>query len=119
MTDNNAKRCLAICPLFEAELLLQLMLSSWQHPLANDDSFRQSLLESATELLMAASDDDCKQIFIEGLKPNEMNFVAAVWYAEWSGVQDDPHERELRNLWLKNVRRSLPSCFCSSDLLGS
>lgn len=119
MTDSNAKRCLAICPLFEAELLLQLMLSNWQHPFAGDDVFRQGLLESATELLLTASDDDCEEVFIEGLKPSDMNFVAAVWYVEWSGVQDDSHERESRNHWLKTLRRSLPSCFCSTDLLGS
>ncbi|MEI8210601.1 MAG: hypothetical protein WCI02_00490 [Planctomycetota bacterium] len=119
MMDSNAKRCLAICPLFEAELLLHLMLSNWQHPFANDEAFRQGLLECATELLLTASHDDCEEVFIEGLKSSEMNFVAAVWYAEWCGAQDDSHERESRNLWLKNVRRSLPSCFCSTDLLGS
>ena len=38
--DSNASRCLAICPLFEAELLLALMLEKWRHPNADDESFR-------------------------------------------------------------------------------
>jgi hypothetical protein len=119
MTDNNAQRCLAICPLFEAELLLELMLINWEHPFAQEESFRQALLESGTELLMAASDDACTEVFIEGLPTREMNLVSAVWYAEWCGVQDDNRERELRQKWLSEVRRALPSCFCPTDLLDN
>jgi hypothetical protein len=49
-----------------------------------------------------------------------MNFVAAVWYAEWaalqSGYADVPdHERHQREAWLEVVRHSLPSCFCDQD----
>jgi len=115
--DNTAKRCLAICPLFEAELLLELMLRRWRHPFAAEESFRLNLLESVTELLLAASDESCTEAFIEGLPANEMNFVSAVWYAEWSAVQDDPQERDTRQKWLGDVRHALPSCFCPSDLL--
>ena len=64
MTDKIKKRCLSICPLFEAELLVRLMLINWEHPLAQDESFRQGLLESATELLIAASDESCTDVFI-------------------------------------------------------
>ena len=119
MTDNTAKRCVAICPLFEAELLLELMLINWGHPFAGKESFRQELLESATELLMRASDESCTEVFIEGLPTKEMNFVSAVWYVEWCGVQDDNRERDLRQKWLGDIRRSLPSCFCPTDLLES
>jgi len=119
-TDNNtAKRCLAICPLFEAELLLELMLRDWKHPFAAEESFRQNLLESATELLMAASDDSCTEVFIEGMSAYEMNFVSAVWYIEWSAVQDDCQVQERRREWLRDIRRSLPSCFCPTDFLES
>ncbi len=83
MSDNTAKRCLAICPLFEAELLLELMLINWGHPFSNEESYRQELLESTTEVLMAASNDSCTDVFIEGLPTKEMNFVSAVWYVEW------------------------------------
>lgn len=117
MTDNNAKRCLAICPLFEAELLLELMLRHWGHPFTGDNAFQQSVLESAAELLVTASDETCSELFIEGLPANDMNFVSAVWYVEWCGVQDDDRERDSRHKWLTDVRHALPSCFCRLDLL--
>lgn len=117
MTGNTAKQCLAICPLFEAELLVQLMLINWGHPFAGEEPFRQELVESATELLMTASDESCREVFIEGLPTKEMNFVSAVWYAEWCGAHDDDRERVLRQKWLSDVRRALPSCFCSTELL--
>lgn len=117
MADNNAQRCLAICPLFEAELLLALMLRNWGHPFAGDEVFQQSVLESATELLTTASDETCTELFIEGLPANDMNFVSAVWYVEWCGAQDDDRERDGRQKWLADVRRALPSCFCPLDLL--
>lgn len=117
MPDSTAKRCLAICPLFEAELLVRLLLINWGHPFAGEESFRQALVESATVLLMTASEDSCTEVFIEGLPTKEMNFVAAVWYAEWCGVQGDNRERELRQQWLSDIRRALPSCFCPTELL--
>jgi len=118
MTDNNAKRCLDICPLFEGELLLELMFRYWSHPYADDKEFRSSLLESATELLMRASDPNCSEVFFDGMRTQDMNFVSAVWYVEWSGVQDGAEDRSSRQQWLDKVRRSLPSCFCDTDLLN-
>lgn len=118
MTDNTAAQCYAFCSLFESEILLRLMLQNWNHPFAEDEAFRNGLLESATELLMTAADESCSQIFIEGLPANEMNFVSAVWYVEWSSAQDDASvERNSRQRWLENVRKSLPSCFCDTELL--
>lgn len=119
MTDNLACRCLAVCPLFEAELLLQLMLQTWGHPFSDDVNFRQELLESATELLGVASQESCTEVFIESLAAQEMNLVSAIWYSEWCTVQDDPQERDARQEWLNNIRRSLPSCFCPNNLLES
>lgn len=118
MTDNNASRCLQICPLFEAELLLELMFRFWSHPYADDKEFRSSLLESATELLMRASEPECKEVFIANMHPQAMNFVSAVWYVEWNSAQDGSEDQGSRQQWLKNVRKSLPSCFCDTDLLG-
>ena len=68
---------------------------------------------------MTASDESCTEVFVEGLPTKEMNFVSAVWYAEWCGVQDEDRERDLRQKWLGDIRRSLPSCFCPLDLLES
>ena len=117
MTDNNAKRCLELCALFEAELLLELMFRFWDHPYADDKEFRSNLLESATELLMRAADLDCEEVFIADMPTQEMNFVSAVWYVEWNSVQDDTEEKNSRQKWLNEVRKSLPSCFCDTDLL--
>ncbi len=117
MSDGNAKRCLNLCPLFEAELLLELMFRQWSHPYVDDKEFRSSLLESTTELLMRASDPNCNEVFLEGMPAQDMNFVSAVWYVEWNSVQDSTEDRAARHQWLDNVRRSLPSCFCDSDLL--
>ncbi len=121
MTKDNstAKQCLSICPLFEAELLLQLMLQHWKHPFSHEDNFRQELLESATELLSVASQEACSEVFIESLPPQEMNLVSALWYSEWCAVQDDQQERGARQEWLNKVRRALPSCFCPPDFLES
>ncbi len=51
MDGNVAKQCLAICPLFEGELLLELILRHWNHPFADEELFRQQLLETATEVV--------------------------------------------------------------------
>lgn len=118
MEDSNASRCLAMCPLFEAELLLELMLEKWGHPYSKDESFRQDILETATELLQVASRKSCNQVFIEGMSAREMNFVSAVWYVEWNGVQDSTADRQEREAWLRTIRKVLPSCFCSPDALG-
>jgi hypothetical protein len=50
-----------------------------------------------------------------------VNFVAAMWYAESVSLgqegQIDESERERRNAWLDSVIKALPSCFCNPDLL--
>jgi hypothetical protein len=116
---STAEESYRFCGLFEAELLLELMLRFWGHPLSDDKEFRKSLIESAAEVLEAS---------VEGMKlmtdvpPDQMNFVAAVWYAEWAGLQAAAseiagRERNAREKWLDLVRRTVPSCFCDqSDL---
>lgn len=115
MIEGTAKRCLGICPLFEAELLVELMLRNWHHPFADDQDFRSGVLESATELLLTASDSTCTEVFIEGLPSRELNFVAAVWYVEWCGTQDDCESQALRKKWLSEIRQALPVCFLSQE----
>ena len=48
---SNAERALAICSLFESEVLIWLLLRTWQHPFAEDATYRNELLESATAVL--------------------------------------------------------------------
>jgi hypothetical protein len=110
-----AKKCLAFSGLFEAELLIELMLRYWAHPLAADDEFRHDLLERAAEVLRACI---AGQQVMEDIPPMQMNFVAAVWYAEWSAVSngaEDPKGK--RKAWLSRIRRAIPSCFCPPDRL--
>jgi hypothetical protein len=110
-----AKKCLAFSGLFEAELLIELMLRYWAHPLAANEDFRTGLLEGAAEALRASV---VGQQLMEDIPPKQMNFVAAVWYAEWStlsnGAQDPKGKRKL---WLNKIRRAIPSCFCPPDRL--
>ena len=112
-----AGKCLEITSLFEAELLVWLMLRNWGHPLADDKDFVNGLLEDASSALREASQG--KQL-IEGVPPASLNFVAAVWYAEHCAVElpgADPTTLGQRKAWLSAVRRALPSCFCDpSDL---
>jgi hypothetical protein len=113
-----AEKSLAVCQLFEGELLLELMLRYWQHPLADDREFRNEMIEAVTTVLQEAV---AGSYFIEGMSPANMNFVAAVYYAELRGCEDAASagdETKLRHKWLTAVRRSLPSCFCEPDLLG-
>lgn len=117
MIDSTASQCYAFCSLFESEVLLQLMMERWQHPFADNESYRSGLLESATELLSTAAEKSCAQVFIESLTAQDMNFVAAVWYCEWCGIQDDREQYEARQKWLNEMRSSLPSCFSSAELL--
>lgn len=114
---STAEESLRMCHLFEAELLLELMLRFWQHPCADDIEFRNDLIERATEVLQASVDHEQ---FIDGLPPSQMNFVAAVWYAESTTIQTITSdlcvtERNQRNQWLNALRSSLPSCFCNQD----
>jgi hypothetical protein len=110
-----AGRCLAFSGLFEAELLIELMLRYWQHPLAADGDFRNAVLEGAADVLRS-----CKagEVVLEGIPGRHTNFVVAVWYVEWNTLAsggDDP--QGLRQGWLEKVRQAIPSCFCPPDLL--
>jgi len=110
-----AKGCLAFSGLFEAEVLVELMLRYWTHPLADDEEFRNALLEAASSVLRSCVGG---QKIMEDLPPEKTSFIAAVWYAEWTTLEsgtDDPEGP--RQAWLERVRRALPSCFCAPDSL--
>ncbi len=112
-----AQRSLTLTGLFEADLFVWLLLRNWGHPLAEDEEFRDSLLENAAEALRAATDG---QQLIEDLPPDQLNLVAALWYCEQCATDDESVDspiRQGRSRWLGEVRRALPSCFCNqSDL---
>ena len=80
-----AEKSLAVCQLFEGELLLELMLRYWQHPLADDSQFRNEMIEAVTMVLQEAV---AGSYFIEGISPAKMNFVAALYYAELRSCED-------------------------------
>jgi hypothetical protein len=110
-----AKKCLTFSGLFEAELLLELMLRYWAHPLAADEEFRNELLEGTAALLRSCSRG---QQIMKDIPAMEMNFVAAVWYVEWNTINggvEDPQGQ--RGAWLDKVRHALPSCFCPPESL--
>ena len=110
-----AKKCLAFSGLFEAELLIQLMLRYWAHPVAADPDFRNELLEGAADVLRSCV---AGQQVMEDIPAEQMNFAAAVWYVEWNAVSngaEDPAGQ--RRGWLEKVRQSVPSCFCPPDSL--
>lgn len=106
--------------LFEAELLIELMLRYWNHPLCNDRWFCDQLLENASEALRQSI---AGTQLIDGLKPKHMNLVAAAYYVEWSTVsamQQQPSttpEIKRREEWLAAIRRAIPSCFCDPENL--
>jgi hypothetical protein len=105
------------CHAFEGELLIELMLRYWCHPLSEDADFRNGLIENALQAIRLSMEG---KRLLDDVPPSQMNFVAAVWYAEWaalqSGYADVPdHERHQRETWLEVVRHSLPSCFCDQD----
>jgi hypothetical protein len=116
MTSSLPKLLLGFADTFEFELLVRLILVRWNHPHADDDEYNNSLLESALEVLRSADDG---QQHIDSVPPQEMNLVAAMWYVESVTDQvsvDETHEdRAGRRAWMDSVRRSLPSCFCSSS----
>src|SRR5262245_35437612 len=110
-----AKRCLAFSGLFEAEMLVELMLRYWQHPLAAERDFRNGLLEGAADVLRTCV---AGQQVMADLPPKQTNFIAAVWYVEWSALEsgaDDPQGQ--RRAWLEKVRQTIPSCFCPPEQL--
>lgn len=111
-----ASQCLALSGLFEAELLLELMLRHWGHPFAEDEQFRDQLLESAVEFLKTSIDG---KVLIEGIPPDQMNLVLAIWYTEWSSINSGENEKTgERTVWLEKVKRTIPSCFCDQGDLA-
>jgi hypothetical protein len=113
MTKLEAE--IALCGLFEAELLARLILKNWEHPRESDDDFVQYLVESAAEVLTRSHSGEQ---FFEDVRPEDMNFVAAIWFAEASQVTDTSEpDFEARREWLAKVQRALPSCFCNPEEL--
>jgi len=115
-----AKLSLKFTGLFEAELLVELMLRYWKHPWAADKDYRSALLETAAEALRGAI---AGEELILGLPPKAMSLVAAIWYVESNSLDrgDDectPAIRRSRQRWLDAVRRAVPSCFCDPGRLG-
>ena len=113
-----AKGCLDFTGLYEAELLTELLLRFWRHPLAADEEFRRVLLEVATDILQNAVNGNPR---LEGLAAENTNFVAALWCAEQITWVDDEDARlaspDERIRWREDVRRSVPSCFVNPNLL--
>ncbi len=113
-----AKQSLRLTGCFEAEVLVSLLLKQWTHPLAGDAEFSSGLLESAAEVLRSSVKG---QKLFEEISPENVNLIAALWYAEATTLSADPSiaakERTLREEWLEALRRSIPSCFCNPDLL--
>src|SRR5262245_37404890 len=120
MAKSIARACLQLTGLFEAELLTELLLRHWGHPLSDSADYRSSLLESAAEVLRASIKGE--RLF-EDLDPKHVNLVAALWYSEQVSLGQTgdipPDELKLRQIWLSNVLRAIPSCFCNPDRLGS
>ena len=110
---------LSFTGVFEAELLVELMLRAWKHPLAADATFRESLLESAADVLRASV---AGTRVIDGVEPKNVNLVAAICVAESTTLTLDPaippEQRRGREAWIESVRRAVPSCFCDPDLLA-
>jgi hypothetical protein len=118
MARSIAKACLRFTGLFEAELLVELLLRHWNHPLADDEKFRTALLEAASEVLRASVGGE--RLFQE-IEPQNVNLVAAIWYAESQSVDEsaelEESERKLRRDWLDTILRTIPSCFCDPEFL--
>jgi hypothetical protein len=112
----TADDSLKLAGLYEAELLVELMLRYWNHPHFDDADYRNSLLESAVGVLKAATEGTQ---FIDAVPPQAMNLVAAVWYVEWNALDEsavsDQSVREARLEWVSVVRRSIPACFCDPE----
>ncbi len=111
--NSQLDAAIRFCGLFEAELLVELMLRFWKHPDCDDRESVNYLVEAAAEILARSRGGDR---FFENIEPEDMNFVAAVWFAELSQVSDlPPDQTTTRRAWLETVRRSLPGCFCDPD----
>ena len=111
-----AKESLRMTGLFEAEVLVELMLRYWKHPLATDREFRGQVLEAAAQALRSAAKG---HQLIEELPAKKTNLIAAIWYAESITLEADSPiskpEFQARKDWLEAVRRALPSCFCNDE----
>jgi hypothetical protein len=117
MSKSIAKKSLEMTSLFEAEVLVQLLLRNWEHPSAADPDYANNVLENAAEALREAIRG---ATLIEGVPASQMNFIAAVWYVEDCAVSHEglgAEEMTARRNWLLAVRRALPSCFCDQTNL--
>lgn len=104
--------------MFEGELLAELMLRYWNHPLAENAEFRNNLIENAAKVLRLSIE---KNNLIEDLPSEYVSFIAALWYVEWTCLQNissneiSESELQQREGWLIKVRRAVPSCFCNPN----
>jgi len=111
--DSIAQKSLDMAGMFEAEVLTELLLWRWNHPLRADAEFRNSLLEDASAALRRAIGGET---LFESVPAPQTNLIAAIYYAEWTSLSDrgeDPGGA--RHKWLDDLRRSLPSCFCAQE----
>ena len=108
-----AQMSLTVAGLFEAEVLTQLLLWRWDHPLRDDAEFRNNLLEDAAAALRRAVSGE--RLF-ESVPAAQTNLIAAIYYAEWSALSDRGEDPDgARSRWLDHLRQSLPSCFCAQE----
>ncbi|MEI8019134.1 MAG: hypothetical protein WCH39_13105 [Schlesneria sp.] len=118
MPKRIAQVSLDFTGLYESELLTELMLRFWHHPNADDADFRNTVLEIAAEALQASVRGES---LVEGVPPDQMNIVCAIWFAEWNRIQNDDdinaEERVAIEKWLNTLRRSVPACFCDQQYL--
>ncbi|QDU11277.1 hypothetical protein [Gimesia aquarii] len=114
MTDHSiVERTIDFSGLFESEVLTELLLRYYKHPLADDKEFRNNLLEAATGALRHAA---AGMKLIDSLPAMKTNFIVAIWYSEGVSIstddQDIPTEMMLeRKAWLERIQRLIPSCF--------
>ena len=111
-----AQQCLDLTSLFEAEVLVRLMLHHWKHPYADDEDFANGLLEDAAQLLrMAVSGEGSPP----GIPAEGLSLIAAMWWVEKQQLAADIPGLGKREAWLEAVRHSLPSCFCDPEDIPS
>ena len=110
-----AQMSLTVAGLFEAEVLTELLLWRWDHPLGHDAEFRNNLLEDAAAALRRAIG---REKLFESVPAAQTNLIAAIYYAEWSALEDRGEDPDgARSRWLDHLRQSLPSCFCAQENL--
>lgn len=107
-----AEASLAASGLFEAEILTELLLWRWNHPLKDDAEFRNGLLEDAALALRRAASGEQ---LLETLPAQETNLIAAIYYVEWNLIGSGGDPDGARRKWLDDLRRAIPSCFCAQD----